>query len=65
MSAGVLLASRESLEDAYALPSSQRAVVAVSYASPSSRSENPSLSSSVSMTVPASVTLGRTDWDDV
>ena len=30
MSAGVLDASNESLDDAYALPSSQRAVVAVS-----------------------------------
>ena len=39
MSAGVLELSSELLDDAYALPSSHRAAVAVSYASPSSRSE--------------------------
>ena len=39
MSAGVLVASNELLDEAYALPSSHRAVVPESYESPSSRSE--------------------------
>ena len=46
MSAGVLDASNESLDEAYALPSSHSAVVPESYASPSSRSVKPSPSSS-------------------
>ena len=58
MSAGVLVLSSELLDEAYAPPSSQSAAVAVSYASPSSRSEYPSLSSSLSTLVPAVVTVG-------